>query len=66
MDSNDEEQTAIASIECLSDEGDLTLVAAAKVGNLQAFEVLFERHEQRIFFVARRMRKTREDAEDVV
>ena len=42
MDRNDEEQTAIASIDSLSGEGDLTLVAAAKVGNLQAFEVLFE------------------------
>jgi RNA polymerase sigma-70 factor, ECF subfamily len=43
-----------------------TLVAAAKAGDLQAFEVLVERHERRIFFVARRITGTREDAEDVV
>jgi RNA polymerase sigma-70 factor, ECF subfamily len=66
IDSIDKEQAAIASIDSLPDEGDLTLVAAAKGGNLQAFEVLVERHEQRIFFVARRMTRTREDAEDVV
>jgi len=66
IDSIDKEQAAIASIDSLPDEGDLTLVAAAKGGNLQAFEVLVERHERRIFFVARRMTGTREDAEDVV
>jgi RNA polymerase sigma-70 factor (ECF subfamily) len=65
-DSIDKEQVAIASLDSLPDEGGLTLVAAAKGGNLQAFEVLLERHEQRIFFVARRMIGTREDAEDVV
>jgi RNA polymerase sigma-70 factor, ECF subfamily len=43
-----------------------TLVAAAKAGDLEAFEVLVERHERRIFFVARRITGTREDAEDVV
>jgi len=47
-------------------EGDQTLVRAAQGGNLQAFEVLVERHEQKIFFVARRITGTREDAEDVV
>jgi RNA polymerase sigma-70 factor (ECF subfamily) len=47
-------------------EGDLALVAAAQDGNLQAFEVLVERHGQKIFFVARRITGTREDAEDVV
>jgi RNA polymerase sigma-70 factor (ECF subfamily) len=61
----DKEQAAIASIDSLSGESDLTLVAAAKKGNRQAFEALVERHEQRIFFVARRMTRTREDAEDV-
>ena len=41
------EQAAIASIDSLPDEGDLTL-GAAKGGNLQAFEVLVEGHEQRM------------------
>src|ERR1700730_4999812 len=47
-------------------EGDLALVAAAQDGNLQACEVLVERHGQKIFFVARRITGTRADAEDVV
>jgi RNA polymerase sigma-70 factor (ECF subfamily) len=64
IDSIDKEQAAIASIDRLPEEGDL--VGAAKGGNRQAFEVLVERHDQRIFFVARRMTGTREDAEDVV
>ena len=66
IDSIDEEQVAIASIDSLPDEGDLALVAAARGRNLQAFGVLVERHERRIFFVARRITGTREDAEDVV
>ena len=65
-DSIDKEMAAIGSIDSLPDQGDRTLVAAAKAGDLQAFEVLVERHERRIFFVARRMTRTREDAEDVV
>jgi RNA polymerase sigma-70 factor (ECF subfamily) len=64
--SSDEEQAAIASIDSLPDEADLALVAAAKGGNLQAFEILVKRHEQKMFFVAWRMIGTREDAEDVV
>jgi len=54
------------SIESLPGEGDRALVAAAKGGNLQAFEVLVERHEQMIFSLAWRMTRNREDAEDVV
>jgi len=45
---------------------DAALVVAAKSGDGHAFEILVGRHEQRIFFVARRMTRTREDAEDVV
>src|SRR5258705_11675137 len=48
------------------DTGDMTLVAAAKNGKRQAFEVLVGRHEQKILAVARRNTRTREDAEDVV
>jgi hypothetical protein len=44
----DKEQAAIASIGSFPDEGDPTLAAAAKGGNLQAFEVLVEGHEQRM------------------
>ena len=59
-------QAAIASVYSLSDKGDMILVAAAKNENRKAFEILVERHERRVFFAARRMTRTREDAEDVV
>ena len=66
IDSIGKEPAAIASVDSLREEGDLTLVAAARGGNLQAFEVLVKRNEQRVFFVARRMTRMREDAEDIV
>ena len=44
---------------------DAALVVAAKSGDGHAFEILVGRHEQRILFVARRITRTREDAEDV-
>ena len=43
-----------------------TLVAAAKNGNEQAFEILVKRHEQRILAVAQRYTRAQEDAKDVV
>src|SRR5260370_7177258 len=45
---------------------DTALVAAAKTGDGRAFELLVERHEGRIFSIAQRMTRNREDAEDVV
>jgi RNA polymerase sigma-70 factor, ECF subfamily len=42
------------------------LVAAARNGEATAFAMLVERHERKILVVARRMTRTREDAEDVV
>src|ERR1700730_18658144 len=62
----DSEGAPTAFINSIPRKGDLALVAAAKNGNTKAFEILVERHEQRIFFVARRITRTREDAEDVV
>src|SRR5258708_22425134 len=62
----DKEDAATASIDSIPGNADMALAAAAKNGNRKAFEILVERHEQRIFFVARRMTRTREDAEDVV
>jgi RNA polymerase sigma factor (sigma-70 family) len=59
-------ETASASADGLSDKGDRTLVAAAKNENRQAFEILVERHARRAFFAARRITRTREDAEDIV
>jgi RNA polymerase sigma-70 factor (ECF subfamily) len=50
-----------------SDPGaDEVLVSAAKSGNQRAFEVLVERHQQRMLACARRYTLVREDAEDVV
>ncbi len=65
-DNTSNEEAAIASVYSLADKGDMTLVAAAKNENRQAFEILVERHARRLFFTARRMTRTREDAEDVV
>jgi RNA polymerase sigma-70 factor, ECF subfamily len=42
------------------------LVAAAKARDTRAFELLVERHERRIFSMAQRITRNREDAEDVV
>ena len=45
---------------------DETLVATAKMGDEEAFETLVKRHRPRIFSVALRYIRIREDAEDVV
>lgn len=66
IDDIEREEAAITSIDSLSGNADTAPVAAAKNGNRKAFEILVERHEQRIFFVAQRITRTREDAEDVV
>ena len=62
----DREETAISFTDSISGKGDMALVAAAKNGNRKAFDILVKRHQQRIFFVARRMTRRREDAEDIV
>jgi RNA polymerase sigma-70 factor (ECF subfamily) len=46
--------------------GDEELVAAAKGGDDLAFETIVKRHRQRIFALALRYTRSREDAEDVV
>src|SRR5580692_5168439 len=42
------------------------LVAAAKAGDEGAFETLFNRHQRKIFALAFRYTRVREDAEDIV
>lgn len=42
------------------------LVAAAKAGSAAAFDELFRRYEQRVFRIAHRITRNREDAEDAV
>jgi RNA polymerase sigma-70 factor (ECF subfamily) len=50
----------------LAAQEDAALVAGAKTGDARAFELLVERHEGKIFSLAQRMTRNREDAEDVV
>jgi len=50
----------------LDDHSDITLVTATKSGDAQAFERLVLRYKPRIFAIAKRITKNREDAEDVV
>jgi RNA polymerase sigma-70 factor (ECF subfamily) len=57
--------TALASKIARQDE-EAALVLAAKGGDGRAFEILIERHQQRILSVVRRFTRIREDAEDIV
>jgi len=66
MENIDRDESAVAFIDSIPRKADMTLVAAAKNGNRKAFEILVKRHERKIFFVARRITRSREDAEDVV
>ena len=45
---------------------DRALVARARIGDARAFELLVQRHKGKIFALALRMTRNREDAEDVV
>jgi len=49
-----------------SNETDGALVTATKCGDVRAFELLVERHQQRALATAERITRNREDAEDVV
>src|SRR5882724_2169981 len=59
------EEAAVAFVDGMP-RGDTALVAAAKNGSRKAFEMLVKRHQQKIFFVARRITRRHEAAEDVV
>ena len=62
-----EETNATSSfVDRLIAEEDALLVAAAKATDTRAFELLVERHERKIFSMAQRITRNREDAEDVV
>jgi RNA polymerase sigma-70 factor (ECF subfamily) len=56
---------AIPPLRILAEEDDAALVAAAKCGSTEAFEVLVRRHQARILRVAWRFTRNREDAEDI-
>jgi RNA polymerase sigma-70 factor, ECF subfamily len=61
-----DEGNATSSADRLVAEEDAVVVAAAKTGDGRAFELLVQRHEGKIFSLAQRMTRNREDAEDVV
>ncbi len=66
MDAIDGANATSSSADRLVAQDDKVLVAAAKTGDARAFELLVERHERKIFSLAQRMTRNREDAEDVV
>jgi len=57
---------ASSSADRLVAQKDAALVAGAKTGNGRAFELLVQQHERKIFLLAQRVTRNREDAEDVV
>ena len=59
-------KTTSSSANRLVAEEDASLVAAAKARDIRAFELLIERNERKIFSMAHRITRNREDAEDVV
>jgi RNA polymerase sigma-70 factor (ECF subfamily) len=66
MDAIGRANAASVSPDRLVAQEDAALVAGAKTGDARAFELLVQRHEGRIFSLAQRMTRNREDAEDVV
>src|SRR6266851_380027 len=54
------------TIKFAGQDEEAALVLAAKSGDGRAFEILIERHRQRILAVVRRFTHIREDAEDIV
>jgi RNA polymerase sigma-70 factor, ECF subfamily len=61
-----EARATSSSADRLIREEDAVLVAGAKTGDTRAFELLVGRHERKIFSLAQRLTRNREDAEDVV
>jgi RNA polymerase sigma-70 factor, ECF subfamily len=66
LDRIDENDEAVVPDDILLQAEDGALVAAARSGNIGAFEVLVKRHQGRILRVAQRVTRNREDAEDTV
>lgn len=62
----DESKSAIVPAAIALKEKDTVIVAAAKNGNIRAFEVLVMRHGRRFLRLAQRVTRNREDAQDVV
>ena len=65
-DTRDDSEAVVAPMVIALETEDVVLVAAAKGGNVGAFEVLVKRHERRFLRLAQRVTRNREDAQDVV
>jgi RNA polymerase sigma-70 factor, ECF subfamily len=65
-DTLDDSEVVVAPMVIAPETEDIVLVAAAKGGNVHAFEVLVKRHERRFLRLAQRVTRNREDAQDVV
>jgi RNA polymerase sigma-70 factor, ECF subfamily len=66
LDTLDDSEVVVAPVVIALETEDIVLVAAAKSGNVRAFEVLVKRHERRFLRLAQRVTRNREDAQDVV
>jgi RNA polymerase sigma-70 factor, ECF subfamily len=66
MDAVAEGNATSSSANRLVAEEDAVVVAAAKTGDGSAFELLVRRNKEKIFSLAQRLTRNREDAEDVV
>jgi len=62
----DDSEVVVAPMVITLETADVVLVAAAKGGNVDAFEVLVKRHQRRFLRIAQRVTCNREDAQDVV
>jgi RNA polymerase sigma-70 factor (ECF subfamily) len=62
----DKRAPAVPPVHILAGADEPALVAAAKNGEAQAFEVLVARHQRRILAVALRYTRVRQDAEDIM
>jgi RNA polymerase sigma-70 factor, ECF subfamily len=62
----DKRAPAVPPVHTATKGDESALIAAAKNGNAKAFEVLIARHQQRIFAVALRRTRVRQDAEDIM
>ena len=66
MSAIDEANASSFSANRLVADEDALLVSAAKARDTRAFELLVERHKRKIFLLAQRITRNREDAEDIV
>lgn len=66
LDTFDDSEVVVAPMVIALGAADIVLVAAAKGGNVRAFEVLVKRHERKFLRIAQRVTRNREDAQDVV